>query len=120
MLEVLLDVFLYSFAYLYWILAAILVLLFIYEAIQRIVDHRKWSKDAWRKYVDGVTHCLDCPYCWIEQEGKDNKQREGEWKKCNDGFVHCSECDFAIRPLGITPYCPHCGTKLKGADNEFE
>lgn len=50
---------------------------------------------------------------------------QGEWKdvppnawECN-GIVQWRECSVCkCRSMFISNYCPHCGAKMKGADDE--
>ena len=49
------------------------------------------------------------------------KQSEGEWKG-NGSLQHCSECGNVVNFREVSKwlynFCPNCGAKMKGADNE--
>ena len=62
----------------------------------------------------------------IQRLGEFEDRAEGEWR-CDEGDDEytCSNCG-KLAPLSIvqihewrTPFCPHCGTKMKGADDEI-
>ena len=47
---------------------------------------------------------------------------QGEWIEVEEDWRHqiefwkCSECDFAVSSR--YNFCPHCGARMKGADDE--
>ena len=47
---------------------------------------------------------------------------QGEWIEVEEDWRHqiefwkCSECDFAVSSM--YNYCPNCGARMKGADDE--
>ena len=48
------------------------------------------------------------------------KQREGEWVRATPcSQEYCTQCGKSPKLIfGILPdYCPHCGAKMKGANN---
>ena len=50
-------------------------------------------------------------------------ERKGKWKRrivdngWNADFV-CSECRYTIMIEDTYPYCPNCGARMKGAEDE--
>lgn len=49
------------------------------------------------------------------------QQKEGEWyRQTTDHFDYweCSECGMGVGLDDIKNYCPNCGAKMKGADDE--
>lgn len=53
-----------------------------------------------------------------EQPTADIKEvKHGEWVH-GECVSHCSECGVETYPENITPYCPNCGAKMDGGDNE--
>ena len=50
-------------------------------------------------------------------------ERKGEWKRrivdngWNADFI-CSECGYTIMIEDTYPYCPNCGARMKGAEDE--
>ena len=52
-------------------------------------------------------------------------QRTGEWNICDDGYVRCSECNtkapwITDEAQWMSDYCPNCGAKMKGENNETD
>lgn len=49
------------------------------------------------------------------------KQSEGEWLIEGDMFKEyvCSVCGYSVdSPYQKTPFCPNCGSKMKGGDGK--
>lgn len=48
------------------------------------------------------------------------KQSEGEWIDVEDTFLYRYKCSLCgeIKLGKMTNFCPNCGAKMKGADNE--
>ena len=84
-----------------------------------------------------INHCEYCEDCEGIVEALYNagyrKQSEGEWVKpykgaCADPFYTCSACgagalltqrvDNSKVVRVLTPYCPHCGAKMKGGEKQ--
>ena len=72
----------------------------------------------------GGFNCIACLTRQLEHMGYGN-QREGEWREDVVAFCNvCSSCRamvdrYAIKcNSGKLHYCPNCGAKMKGADNE--
>ncbi len=42
--------------------------------------------------------------------------RRGEWIYGENDVPHCSEC--GTEPKEISPYCPNCGAKMDGEDDD--
>ena len=48
---------------------------------------------------------------------------QGEWVEQEDDYHHyweCSECGMGVGLDDIRNYCPNCGAKMKGADDETD
>lgn len=66
--------------------------------------------------IDGLN--IDCPI--VEIADRKDEPKRGEWVEMyRDGFGNmicmCSKCNFhASRSC----YCPNCGARMKGADDE--
>ena len=83
-----------------------------------------WYND----YFEVFTKANDfCSYAKMKGGERDcetfeHKQSEGEWITKGDELKNttCSVCNYWVEtPYGKTPYCPHCGAKMKGGeDNE--
>ena len=44
---------------------------------------------------------------------------QGEWKHESDcGVTKCKKCGWSIEECIDWNYCPHCGARMKGADDE--
>ena len=42
----------------------------------------------------------------------------GEWTNAGMLTVHCSNCKSEFHELEAMNFCPNCGAKMKGADDE--
>lgn len=65
-----------------------------------------------------------CSYARMAEELIDKsyrKQREGEWIRYpHNSGIYCSLCKHKRRYRDINdPFCPNCGAKMKGANNEI-
>lgn len=54
--------------------------------------------------------------------GMEADRPQGEWKPKNHHTDYCSECGFEETQWRTTEYkfCPNCGCRMKGADNETD
>ena len=43
---------------------------------------------------------------------------QGEWKSNHNGYWTCSECGLSFLFYAKGNYCPNCGARMKGADDE--
>lgn len=41
----------------------------------------------------------------------------GEWTYGEFDIPHCSQCGYEITPNMISPYCPNCGARMDGGNN---
>ena len=53
-----------------------------------------------------------------EQMAEDLSRPQGEWISNHDGYWTCSECGLSFLFYAKGNFCPHCGAKMKGADDE--
>lgn len=44
---------------------------------------------------------------------------QGEWISNHDGYWVCSECGLRVLIYAKGNYCPNCGARMKGADDEL-
>ena len=54
----------------------------------------------------------------IEQMAEDLDRPQGEWIPNHDGSWNCSECGLRVFIYAKGNYCPNCGARMKGADDE--
>lgn len=43
---------------------------------------------------------------------------QGEWTNAGILTVHCSNCKSEFHELEAMNYCPNCGARMKGADDD--
>ena len=43
---------------------------------------------------------------------------QGEWVSNHDGSWNCSECGLRVLIYAKGNFCPNCGARMKGADDE--
>lgn len=44
--------------------------------------------------------------------------KRGEWISLHNGKWKCSECEIEVLIYAKGNFCPNCGARMKGADNE--
>lgn len=49
---------------------------------------------------------------------KSADRAQGEWKSKHNGYWTCSECGLSFLFYAKGNYCPNCGARMKGADDE--
>lgn len=49
----------------------------------------------------------------VLREGLAEPTKHGRWT-CGC----CSECGYVLTTTGLTPYCPNCGARMDGGENE--
>lgn len=52
----------------------------------------------------------------FKEEYEITDRPQGEWIMCG-WSIRCSECGYDM-PFAIRNYCPNCGARMKGADDE--
>lgn len=45
---------------------------------------------------------------------------QGEWKSKHNGYWTCSECGLSFLFYAKGNFCPNCGARMKGADDEAD
>ena len=53
---------------------------------------------------------------WLKELKAERPQ--GEWTNAGVLTVHCSNCKSEFHELEAMNYCPHCGARMKGADDD--
>jgi hypothetical protein len=93
-----------------------------------LYDCDEWCRDC--KEYDTEKH--NCPR-WnrvIRRTLEDNQPKQGEWIINDTGDTECSVCGKTENRfiygtenwygIGESRFCPNCGTKMKGADDEID
>ena len=91
--------------------------------LQRAFDEGYEAGKADRPQGEWITKTVKkfcAPDCWYPGifaiEGSWNEE-EGSWLEEQDGF--CSECGKRDEHYYGHKYCPECGSKMKGADDDI-
>lgn len=80
----------------------------------------------WKNIENAPSVLPKRPYyrCGLREDCEDSTERkpkEGEWyRQTTDHFDYweCSECGIGVGLDDIKNYCPSCGAKMKGADDD--
>ena len=98
----------------------------------------KQIEEVAREMCHLSSECKTCKICNERYHGDDDlcyfqcvakeivnhgyrKQSEGKWTTEGDMFKEyvCSVCGYSVdSPYQRTPYCPNCGAKMKGSEEE--
>ena len=75
-------------------------------AVTEVIGRRKFeSREDIQEFLDNI------PTADVEEV------RHGEWKINPDGYYpYCSECRYEPEYGNMTKYCPECGAKIEGGD----
>ena len=94
--------------------------------MSRITDIAKTMKTWWNEDDDPFVHCALDEIIRIDQEQLSTiESKRGEWLEWIDCegevFWKCSACGQASEASAagiLYKFCPFCGVRMKGADNE--
>jgi len=82
------------------------------------IDENGLHSERWCGIMDAKQIIINAPFV--------SDRPQGEWIEVDDYFIRCkcSICGWESHKYeddvyGM-PYCPNCGAKMKGADNETE
>ena len=82
------------------------------------IDENGLYSERWCGIMDAKQIIINAPFV--------SDRPQGEWIEVDDYFIRCkcSICGWESHKYeddvyGM-PYCPNCGAKMKGADNETE
>ena len=98
------------------------------DAIKAVEDvsenYTKEGDREWHPHIDFITQALvQVPFVPPKRGEWIDKGWKGDWQFETDGRgncwheYECSECGFHNKG-GKSNYCPNCGAKMKGADDE--
>lgn len=84
------------------------------QAVQILIPMRNMMCDQNGCPISDAVFALDKA---IEALSADRPQ--GEWVSNHDGSWNCSECGLRVFIYAKGNYCPNCGARMKGADDEM-
>jgi hypothetical protein len=76
--------------------------------IKHIPSAEEWKDECDRAYSTG----------WIR--GMESAEKQGEWlfKEITDDYHVIGQCSICKERRRIDNFCPNCGARMKGVDNE--
>ncbi len=92
----------------------------IYEIIQsaptiepkaKVIAQVTFDEDKLREIVHEAIERIKEEYDIVDRP-------KGEWISRHNGYWKCSECGLSFLFYAKGNFCPNCGAKMKGADNE--
>ena len=91
------------------------------ETVEEFIEQYK-LKDDKEIYTNGVDlipvfRIKQWMYHHMTPAADVEEVRRGEWIYGEFDISHCSECGYEITPNMISPYCPNCGAKMDGGNN---
>lgn len=104
---------------------------FVCDVIQKFMDNADFKDSAPEEYQDGF---YDFGNAIIKtlKEMRDKSPvadaaevKHGEWKNNKNDYPECTNCgympmyDHSIDDIYYSPYCPNCGAKMRGTDNDL-
>lgn len=85
--------------------------------MSRITDIAKQMKSWWNEHDDPYVHRALDEIIRIDQEQASAiEPKRGEWIVKQSGFAECSVCEQYY--FSDYNFCPNCGAKMKGADDD--
>ena len=84
------------------------------EPKTKVIAQVTFDEDKLREIVHEAVERIKEEYDIVERP-------QGEWIEQEDDYHHyweCSECGMGVGLDDIRNYCPNCGCRMKGADDE--
>ena len=91
---------------------------FIIRVIKDVVDEANFKEDVSDDYKNGVYDFSNAVIKALETLKDDDYVQHGHWIYGEFDIPYCSECGHQITPNNISTYCPHCGCRMDGEEND--
>lgn len=68
--------------------------------------------------IDGYGYKHDWCVEWVNGLPSIDAVKHGRWKNISFLTVECSECKTQIHDLEYSNFCPNCGARMDGGEND--